>query len=100
MKAALITTALMTAGALHAAPAAAQTHVEAVPSVTIGSLSDDNLFAQQNGDAGHMLTVRPGFGSASDTPRLNLASLFTFDSQHSNHADLTMVDARRHADTI
>jgi hypothetical protein len=99
MKAALITTALMTAGAL-AAPATAQTHVEAVPSVTIGSIYDDNLFAQQNGDAGHMLTVRPGFGSAIDTPRLNLASLFTFDSQHSNHADLTMIDARRHADAI
>jgi len=45
-----------------------------------------------------MLTVRPGLGTAIDTPRLNLSSLFTFDSQHSNHADLTMIDARRHAD--
>ncbi len=99
MKAAAVTTALIAASALHAAGAAAQTHFEAVPSVTVGSLYDDNLFAQVQGDAGHMLTVRPGLGTALDTPRLNVSSLFTFDSQHSNHADLTMIDARRHADT-
>ena len=83
---------------MHAARAAGQSHVEAVPSVTIGSIYDDNLFAQTQGAAGHMLLVRPGFGTAIDTPRLNVASLFTFDSQHSNHEDLTMIDARRHAD--
>jgi len=99
MKAAAVTTAIIAASALHAAGAAAQTHFEAVPSVTVGSLYDDNLFAQVQGDAGHMLTVRPGLGTALDTPRLNVSSLFTFDSQHSNHADLTMIDARRHADT-
>jgi hypothetical protein len=98
MTRAAVTTILIAAGALHAATAAAQAHVEAVPSVTIGSIYDDNLFAQANGDAGHMLMVRPGLGTAIDTPRLNVSSLFTFDSQHSNHADLTMIDARRHAD--
>src|SRR5436853_880252 len=98
MKRASVTTVVIAASMLHAASAAAQTHFEAVPSVTIGSIYDDNLFAQEAGDAGHMLTVRPGFGSALDTPRLNLSSLFTFASQHSNHADLTMIDARRHAD--
>ena len=100
MKRASVTTVVIAASTLYAASAAAQTHFEAVPSVTIGSIYDDNLFAQEAGDAGHMLTVRPGFGSALDTPRLNLASLFTFDSQHSNHADLTMIDARRHADAM
>jgi hypothetical protein len=99
MNRAAVTTIFVTASALCAAGAAAQSHFEAVPSVTIGSIYDDNLFAQQEGDAGHMLTVRPGLGTAIDTPRLNLSSLFTFDSQHSNHADLTMIDARRHADT-
>src|ERR1044071_5017811 len=98
MKAATVTTVILAAGVLHAAAATAQTHFEAVPSVTVGSLYDDNLFAQAQGDAGRMITVRPGFGSALDTRRLNLSSLFTFDSQHSNHADLTMIDARRHAD--
>src|SRR6266850_248344 len=99
MKAAAVTTLIVAASALHAAAAAAQSHIEAVPSVTIGSLYDDNLFAQAQGDTGHMLMVRPGLGTAIDTPRLSLSSLFTFDSQHSNHADLTMIDARRHADT-
>jgi hypothetical protein len=99
MKRAAVTTVLIAASALVAGSAAAQKHVEAVPSVTIGAIYDDNLFATTvRGDAGHMLAVRPGFGSAIDTPRLNLTSLFTFDSQHSNHADLTMLDARRHAD--
>jgi hypothetical protein len=98
MRAAAVTTVILAVSALHAAGAAAQTHFEAVPSVTVGTLYDDNLFAQAQGDAGQMITVRPGFGSALDTRRLNLSSLFTFDSQHSNHADLTMIDARRHAD--
>src|SRR6185295_9350339 len=98
MKAPAVTTLLVAAGALYAATAAAQSHIEAVPSVTVGSLYDDNLFAQAQGDAGHMLTVRPGLGTAIDTRRLNISSLFTFDSQHSNHADLTMIDARRHGD--
>ena len=99
MKAAAVTTLIIAAIAFHAADAAAQSHFEAVPSVTVGSLYDDNLFAQAQGDAGHMLTVRQGLGTAIDTPRLNVSSLFTFDSQHSNHRDLTMIDARRHADT-
>ena len=99
MKAAVLTTVIAAASVLPVASAAAQSHFEAVPSVTIGSIYDDNIFATGlKGDAGQMLTVRPGFGSAIDTPRLNLTSLFTFDSQHSNHADLTMIDARRHAD--
>ncbi|HEY3161852.1 MAG TPA: hypothetical protein VGJ78_22975 [Vicinamibacterales bacterium] len=98
MKRAAVTTVVIAAATLQAAAAAAQSHIEAVPSVTVGSLYDDNLFAQSQGDAGHMITLRPGLGTAVDTPRLNLSSLFTFDSQHSNHADLTMIDARRHAD--
>jgi hypothetical protein len=99
MKATTVTTLILTASTWHAGIATAQSHIEAVPSVTIGTVYDDNLFAQAQGDAGHMVTVRPGLGTAIDTPRLNLSSLFTFDSQRSNHRDLTMIDARRHADT-
>src|SRR6185436_5069155 len=98
MRAAAVTIFIAALSAFHAAAAAAQSHIEAVPSVTIGSIYDDNLFAQQEGDAGQMLTVRPGLGTAIDTPRLNVSSLFTFDSQRSNHQDLTMIDARRHGD--
>ena len=98
MRAAAVTIVIAAASIWHAAPAAAQSHIEAVPSVTIGTIYDNNIFAQEQGDAGQMLLVRPGLGWALDTPRLSLASLFTFDSQRSNHRDLTMIDARRHAD--
>lgn len=99
MRATAVTIIIAALSAWHAPAAAAQSHIEAVPSVTIGSIYDDNLFAQEQGDAGQMLTVRPGLGIALDTPRLSISNLFTFDSQHSNHRDLTMIDARRHADT-
>ena len=98
MKARVVTILVAAASAWYAAAVTAQSHIEAVPSVTIGTIYDNNLFAQQQGDAGHMLTVRPGLGTALDTPRLSVSSLFTFDSQKSNHADLTMIDARRHGD--
>ena len=98
MKPGAVTILIIAATAWQATRAAAQSHIEAVPSVTVGSVYDDNLFAQTQGDAGQMLTVRPGLGTAIDTPRLNLSSLFTFDSQRSNHRDLTMIDARRHGD--
>lgn len=98
MKAFAVTLLAAATSAAYATAAAAQSHIEAVPSVTIGSIYDDNVFAEVDGDAGQMVTVRPGLGLAVDTPRLNLSSLFTFDSQRSNHHDLTMVDARRHAD--
>src|SRR5262245_15464544 len=97
MRAAVVAIFIAAASTWHAA-GAAQSHIEAVPSVTIGSIYDDNVFALEQGDAGHMLTVRPGLGTAIDTPRLSLGSLFTFDSQRSNHRDLTMFDDRRHAD--
>ena len=98
MRAGVVTIFVAAASAWLAVAVAAQSHIEAVPSVTIGTIYDNNLFAQEQGDAGHMLTVRPGLGTALDTPRLSVASLFTFDSQKSNHADLTMIDARRHGD--
>jgi hypothetical protein len=98
MRARVATILIAAAIAWYAAAVAAQSHIEAVPSVTIGTIYDNNLFAQEQADAGHMLTVRPGLGTALDTPRLSLSSLFTFDSQKSNHADLTMIDARRHGD--
>jgi hypothetical protein len=100
MKTAAVTIVIVAVSTWHAPAAAAQSHIEAVPSVTIGTIYDDNVFAQEQGDAGQVLMVRPGLGTAIDTPRLSLSSLFTFDSQRSNHRDLTMIDARRHADAV
>src|SRR5258706_10889602 len=98
MRVPAVTTSFIAGIVFQAVGAAAQSHVEALPSLTIGSIYDDNLFAQTQGDAGHLLTLRPGLGTAIDTPRLSLSSLFTFDAQRSNHRDLTMIDARRHGD--
>ena len=43
MRAAAVTTLFIAAIVFQAVGAAAQSHVEAVPSVTIGSIYDDNL---------------------------------------------------------
>jgi hypothetical protein len=82
---------------LVAAAAGAQTRVDIVPSATIGSIYDNNLFAKSKGQAGQMLVLRPGFEGVLKSPRFDLASVFSFDAQHSNFQTLTMLDARRHA---
>ena len=68
MRATVVTIVIAALSMWNAAAARAQSHIEAVPSVTIGTIYDDNLFAQQQGDAGQMLTVRPGLGTAIDVP--------------------------------
>ena len=95
---ATVTTLILASAVLTGADARAQSRVDVVPSVMIGSTYDDNLFAQVQGDAGQMFTVRPGLEATVESPRLNLGTLWSFDAQRSNHPDLDMVDARRHAD--
>jgi len=81
-----------------AEPVAAQTNATVVPSVSVGTIYDDNLFAKANGDAGAMTLMRPALEGLYESPTLTIQSLFSFDMQRSNHADLTMIDARRHGD--
>lgn len=80
-----------------AARAAAQSSVIAVPSVTIGGVYDDNLFAKVRGSAGQMLLFRPALEADVKTPRIDLGSEWSFDAQRSNFASLNTLDARRHA---
>ena len=89
---------ILASALLTAAHASAQSRVDVVPSVSVGSTYDDNLFAQVQGSGGQMLQVRPGLEATVESPRLNLGTLWTFDAQRSNHADLNMLNARRHAD--
>jgi hypothetical protein len=92
--------AVLTVGlqlALGSALASAQTRVDIVPSATIGSTYDNNLFAETKGSAGQMLTLRPGFQSVIKSPRFDLDTEFSFDAQRSNFATLNTLDARRHA---
>jgi len=66
--------------------------------VSVVTIYDDNLFAKANGDAGAMTLLRPSLEGLYESPTLTIQSLFSFDMQRSNHADLTMLDARRHGD--
>jgi len=80
-----------------ASPASAQTRVDLVPSATIGSIYDNNLFAKTNSTAGQMMVLTPGFLGTMRSPRFDLATDLAFDAQRSNFATLNTLDARRHA---
>src|SRR4051812_1534275 len=79
------------------AAAGAQTRVDVVPSATIGTTYDNNLFAETRGSAGQMLTLRPGLQGVIASPRFDLDTEWSFDAQRSNFDTLDTLDARRHA---
>ncbi len=74
----------------------AQSNASLVPSLSIGTIYDDNLFAKTDGDAGTMTLLRPALEANFESPALAVSSLFSFDMQHSNFAALSTLDARRH----
>jgi hypothetical protein len=76
--------------------AQAQTRLTLIPSVTFSNVYDDNLFAQVQGDAGHMRRIRPNLETIYESPRLKLNNEYSFDMQHSNFSALNSFDARRH----
>ena len=78
-------------------PAWAQASASLVPSVSFGTIYDDNLFAKAKGDAGTMTLVRPALEANYESPMLTVSSLFSFDMQRSNFPALSTLDARRHA---
>ena len=84
---------------IAAPPARAQqTSATFVPSLSVGTVYDDNLFAKANGDAGTINLLRPSLEGMYESPTLSIQSLFSFDMQRSNHSALTTLDARRHGD--
>jgi hypothetical protein len=94
----LVAAALMLlAFAALAAPARAQARMEFIPSVSLFTVYDDNLFARATGSAGQMLQLRPSFEGSYESPTLRLLGLYTFDMQRSNFSSLNTLDARRHA---
>src|SRR5262245_22065788 len=82
--------------ALVTSNAEAQSNVTLVPSVTIGAVYDDNLFARAQGSAGEMFQVRPSIEANYESPRLTFLTLYSWDMERSNHAALNTLDARRH----
>ena len=91
------TVLIVAAAFLDGTHAAAQTSVSFVPSMSIGGVYDDNVFARVEGSAGQMLQVRPSLEVSVESPRTTMLGLYSFDMIRSNHADLTTLDARRHA---
>jgi hypothetical protein len=74
-----------------------QTNASLVPSLSFGTIYDDNLFAKTNGSAGTMTLLRPALEANYEAPRLTFLSLVSFDMQHSNFSELSTLDARRHS---
>jgi hypothetical protein len=93
----LIATLALGIQVAFAGAAGAQTRIDLIPSATIGSIYDNNLFAQTHSTGGRMLVLTPGGMVMMKSPRFDLVSDVAFDAQHSNFGTLTTIDARRHA---
>jgi hypothetical protein len=82
---------------IAATAAHAQAQMEFIPSMSLFTVVDDNIFAQADGSAGRMLQLRPTFEGSYESPITRLLGLYSFDMQRSNFTSLTTLDARRHA---
>jgi hypothetical protein len=88
---------LMTLSIALPSEARAQSSVTFVPSVSVSSVYDNNLFARA-GSGDQMARLTPGIEGLYDTPVVKLAGLYSFDMQRSiDHPALDDVMARRHA---
>jgi len=83
---------LLVAGAAYG-----QAQVEFIPSMSVFTVYDDNLFARVAGSAGQMLQVRPSLEGSYESPTVRILGLYSFDMQRSNFATMNTLDARRHA---
>jgi hypothetical protein len=88
---------LVATSALMPAHLRAQERVEFIPSLSLFSVYDDNLFARNQGSAGQMLQLRPSFEGNFESPTVKLLGLYSFDMQRANYSALNTFDARRHA---
>src|SRR5437867_12399945 len=88
------------AGALLLIPrvAAAQAKLTLVPSASVSSVYDDNLFAKSVGSADQMTLLTPGIETSYETPVTLLFGEYKFDMQRSlDHRALDNLMARQHA---
>lgn len=78
--------------------AAAQSKVTVVPSISVSSLYDDNLFAKTVGSGDQMTLFTPGLELTYETPTNMLFGEISLDAQRSlDHPALNNLLARRHA---
>ena len=95
MRAAIFALVLIV-GLIFAPTLRAQSNATFVPSLSMSTVYDDNIFATRKGDAGVMTRLRPAFEGNYESPTVTLLSLYSFDMQHSNFPALNTFDARRH----
>src|ERR1700676_939919 len=92
-----ISALVLAAGLASAAPALAQARVELVPSVSLSSTYDNNLFATQNASRDEMILVTPSLEGYYESPIIRMQSMYSFDAQRAvGHPVLNMLEARRH----
>src|SRR5947208_1921066 len=84
--------ALALSGDLHA-----QSRATFVPSLSIGTTYDDNLFALPVHNADFMNQLTPSLEASWESPSLLVQSLYSFDMQRSiKNPALNAFEARRH----
>jgi hypothetical protein len=75
-----------------------QSRVTFVPSLSISSIYDDNVFGRRVGSGDQMTQLSPSFEGGYETSRTMLGGLYSFDMQRSLvHSGLNNLEARRHA---
>src|SRR5437870_3971125 len=88
---------VLASGLASAAPVRAQARVELVPSVSLSSTYDNNLFATENASRDEMILVTPSLEGYYQSPSVSLQSLYSFDAQRAvGHPALNMLEAKRH----
>jgi len=75
----------------------AQARATFTPSLSIGSVYDDNIFARTVGSGDQMTLLSPGLAASFENPRGSVLGFYTFDMQRSfDNPGLNELDARRH----
>jgi hypothetical protein len=78
--------------------AAAQSRLTFVPSASVSTVYDDNLFGKAVGSADQMALITPALEGTYETPTMMLLGFYSFDMQRAlDHPLLNHAMARRHS---
>lgn len=94
----VVTGLVLAAALVFASEARAQARVTFVPSVSVSTSHDDNLFSQARGDSDFLTHISPMAEGRYESSKANLFGMYSFDMQRSiRHGDLNELEARRRA---
>ncbi len=83
--------------ALLSATVSAQSKLTLVPSASVSSVYDDNIFAKAVGSSDQLMLITPALETTYETPDTMLFGAYTFDVQRSlANPTLSTLHARRH----